>query len=149
MSAFGAGGMLGSLWMANRNRVQGTTMIFFVGLMGNAVFVFAFAATDLVLVGLASLAMFGFSMSTSGNGSQILIQTAVAGSLRARAMSLYSLTFRGGPAIGALVFGGLSTSFGLQAPVMAGAVVCFVIAAAIMVRRRVEVKSLMEKPSSS
>ncbi|MBT3553648.1 MAG: MFS transporter [Rhodospirillaceae bacterium] len=149
MSAFGAGGMLGSLWMANRNRVQGTTMIFFVGLMGNAVFVFAFAATDIFLVGLASLAMFGFSMSTSGNGSQILIQTAVAGSLRARAMSLYSLTFRGGPAIGALVFGGLSTSFGLQAPVMAGAVVCFVIAAAIMVRRRVEVKSLMEKPSSS
>jgi predicted MFS family arabinose efflux permease len=149
MSAFGAGGMFGSLWMANRNRVQGTTMIFFVGLMGNAVFVFAFASTDIFWVGMASLAMFGFSMSTSGNGSQILIQTAVAGSLRARAMSLYSLTFRGGPAIGALVFGGLSTSFGLQAPVMVGAVICFVIAAVIMVRRRAEVKSLMEKASSS
>jgi predicted MFS family arabinose efflux permease len=149
MSAFGAGGMLGSLWMANRNRVQGTTLIFFVGLMGNALFVFAFAATDIFWVGIASLAMFGFSMSTSGNGSQILIQTAVAGSLRARAMSLYSLTFRGGPAIGALVFGGLSTSFGLQAPVMVGAVICFVIAAAIMVRRRAEVKSLMENKISN
>jgi predicted MFS family arabinose efflux permease len=149
MSAFGAGGMLGSLWMANRNRVQGTTTIFFVGLLGNAAFVFAFASTDIFLVGLASLALFGFSMSTSGNGSQILIQTAVDGSLRARAMSLYSLTFRGGPAIGALVFGGLSTSFGLQAPVMAGAVVCFTLACWIMVRRRAEVKSLMENVSSS
>jgi predicted MFS family arabinose efflux permease len=117
--------------------------------MGNALFVFAFAATDIFWVGIASLAMFGFSMSTSGNGSQILIQTAVAGSLRARAMSLYSLTFRGGPAIGALVFGGLSTSFGLQAPVMVGAVICFVIAAAIMVRRRAEVKSLMENKISN
>ena len=135
--------------MANRNRVQGTTTIFFVGLLGNAAFVFVFASTDIFLVGLASLALFGFSMSTSGNGSQILIQTAVDGSLRARAMSLYSLTFRGEPAIGALVFGGLSTSFGLQAPVMAGAVVCFTLACWIMVRRRAEVKSLMENVSSS
>jgi predicted MFS family arabinose efflux permease len=149
MSAFGAGGMLGSLWMANRNRVEGTTMIFFVGLMGNALFVFAFAATDIFLVGLASLALFGFSMSTSGNGSQILIQTAVAGSLRARAKSIYSLTFRGGPAIGALAFGGLSTHFGLQAPVMAGAVICCVLAAWIMVKRRAEIKSVLEYISSS
>ena len=64
-------------------------------------------------------------------------------------MSLYSLTFRGGPAIGALVFGGLSTSFGLQAPVMAGAVICFAAGGVIMVRRRAEVKTLMENISSS
>ncbi|MEE2760166.1 MAG: MFS transporter [Pseudomonadota bacterium] len=144
MSAFGAGGMLGSFWMANRNRVQGTTRIFFVGLLGNAIFVFTFAVTDIFLVGIAAVALFGFSMSTSGNGSQIMIQTSVRGSLRARAMSLYSLTFRGGPAIGALVFGGLSTIFGLQAPVMAGASICFILAVVIMVRHQSTVRTLME-----
>ena len=143
MSAFGAGGMFGSLWIANRNRLTGTTSIFYFGLLGNAAFVFIFAATDIVVVGMFAVAMFGFTMASSGNCAQILIQHAVDGSMRARAMSLYSLTFRGGPAIGAMIFGALSTSYGLQIPVAGGAAFCFILVLTLIGNRR-NVRQLME-----
>ena len=43
-----------------------------------------------------------------------------------------------------LVFGGFSTNFGLQAPVMAGAALCFLLAVVIMVRHQSVVRTLME-----
>jgi MFS family permease len=134
VSGYGAGGMLGAFLMANRNRIQGTTWIFFIGLLGNGVFVFLFSLTSVFALGLAAVTLFGFSMSTSGNGAQILLHNAVEGSLRARVMSLYSLTFRGGPALGAMLFGALSEAYGLQIPVAAGALCC--IAGGLWVMRR-------------
>lgn len=143
MSAFGAGGMFGSLWIANRNSIHGTTVIFFVGLLGNAVFVFVFAVTDILWIGMAAVALFGFTMASSGNSAQILVQHNVDGRMRARVMSLYSLTFRGGPAIGAMIFGGLSASYGLQLPIAAGAGLCF-IAGLIVMRRRNVIAEILE-----
>ena len=143
MSAFGAGGMTGSLWIANRNRVTGTTKIFFTGLIGNGLFVFIFAVSGNFYVGLIALVFFGLSMSTSGNSAQILIQNAVAGAMRGRVMSLYSLTFRGGPAIGAMIFGALSARFGLPAPVAAGALIC-ITAAILFNRRRTAIAGVLE-----
>ncbi|NQV56391.1 MAG: MFS transporter, partial [Rhodospirillales bacterium] len=144
MSSFGVGGMCGSLWIANRNRIQGTTTIFFLGFIGNAAFVFAFAVTGHILIGMMAVAMFGFSMSTSGNCAQILIQSAVQGSMRARAMSLYSLTFRGAPALGAMLFGAFSVIYGLQAPVAIGASVSFILGSVIFLKYRARIRQLME-----
>ena len=145
VAVFGVGGMLGSLWLANRNRLPGTTAIFYFGMMFNAVFVFAFASSANFAVGLIAASLFGFSMASAGNSAQILVQSAVAGAMRARVMSLYSLTFRGGPAVGAMLFGALSTAFGLQAPVAAGALVCFA-AGLVMLRRRRAVAAILEEP---
>ena len=41
-------------------------------------------------------------------------------------MSIYGLTYRAGPAIGALLMGMFSTWFGLQVPVAAGAIICLI-----------------------
>ena len=54
--------------------------------------------------------------------SQILIQNAVAGTMRARIMSLYSYNYRTMPALGALAMGTLANSIGFQIPVGVGAV---------------------------
>ncbi len=145
MAAYGIGGMLGSLWIAGRNRLEGTTTIFFAGNLLNATFVVIFAAAGNFAVGLAAVALLGITTSASGNCAQILVQTAVAGSMRARVMSLYSLTFRGMPAVGAMLFGGLSTAYGLQAPVAAGALACFAVAL-LMLRWRPAVIAALEDP---
>ena len=67
----------------------------------------------------------------------------VAGAMRGRVMSLYSLTFRGGPAIGAMIFGALSARFGLPAPVAAGALIC-ITAAILFNRRRTAIAGVLE-----
>jgi MFS family permease len=67
----------------------------------------------------------------------MLIQSSVEGAMRGRVMSLYGITWRGAPAIGALGMGALTAVFGLQAPLAAGAVLCFGAWLAIQPRRRV------------
>jgi MFS family permease len=56
--------------------------------------------------------------------------------MRGRVMSLYGLTWRGIPAIGALMMGGLSSWAGLQAPLIGGGLFCIGLWAVIMPRKR-------------
>ena len=47
-------------------------------------------------------------------------------------MSLYGLTYRAGPSMGALLLGSASTVAGFQWPVIAGALLCLVSIAFVM-----------------
>lgn len=120
MSAMGIGGMAGSLWMANRNRLAGTTTIYFAGAIGVAALTILFATTTSLAVGIGILVLLGFTGSALSNASQTLIQSAVDGSFRARVMALLSLSHQA-PALGAMVLGGAASVFGLQISVAAGA----------------------------
>jgi predicted MFS family arabinose efflux permease len=55
--------------------------------------------------------------------------------MRGRALSLFGLIFRGGPALGALIMGAASEALGLQAPLAAGALLGL-LAAGLLWRRR-------------
>ncbi|MEE2760634.1 MAG: MFS transporter, partial [Pseudomonadota bacterium] len=136
MSAFGIGGMAGSLWLANRNRVEGTTSILFLGSATLGVLTAVFASTNSFPAALVIMLVLGLAGSATMNGAQILIQSAVEGSMRARVMSLYSFNYRAAPALGAMIMGGASSVMGLQFPVAVGALALLVIWYWVFLRRR-------------
>jgi MFS family permease len=136
MSAFGIGGMVASLWLANRNRIEGTTSILLVGVATSGVLTAVFASTDAYYVALAIMVVLGLAGSASMNGAQILIQSSVEGSMRARVMGLYSFNYRVAPALGALAMGGASSVMGLQFPVAVGALILLAIWYWVFLRRR-------------
>ena len=66
----------------------------------------------------------GYAIVAIGVTEQTLIQMAVDDSMRGRMLSFYTLIARGCPSIGALLMGSLSSIFGLQLPIIFGAVIC-------------------------
>lgn len=143
MSAFGIGSMIGSVWLANRNRLQGTVNIAIFGIAASAVFAIVFASFVVYPVAIAAMFGFGFAAAMGFNGAQILVQNAAAGPMRSRVMGLYAYNFQGVPALGAMMLGAASHYFGLQIPAIAAGVISL-IATFWVWRHRAQVKSDME-----
>ncbi len=145
MSSFGIGAMVGSVWLANRNRLGGTVMIALAGIAASAIFTIVFAAV--VLYPLAIAAMFGLGISAAMgfNGAQILVQNAAAGPMRSRVMGLYAYNFQGVPALGAMIMGAASHYWGLQTPAVAAGIICL-IATLWVWRGRAQIQADMENP---
>lgn len=123
LSAYGCGGMIGSFWMGNRGRLQGSTRIFVIFSAILTVLTVAFASINVIMLAIPIMAILGAANSISNNAAQTLIQAAVAPSHRGRVISLYSLNGRAGPALGALIMGYLSHVLGLQIPTAGAAVI--------------------------
>ena len=66
----------------------------------------------------------GYAIVAIGVIEQTLIQIAVEDSMRGRMLSFYTLIARGCPSAGALLMGYFSSFFGLQLPIIAGAIIC-------------------------
>jgi len=136
VSAAGVGGIVAGLWIANYGRVQRMTGIVLTAVLTLSLALFVFATTGWFWVAVACVVVISGMSTIASTGSQMLIQGSVEGAMRGRVMSLYGITWRGGPAVGALVMGGLSSVFGLQAPLAAGAVLCLIAWALVRPRRR-------------
>lgn len=123
-SAMGVGAMAGGMWFLRYGtHLQLTTIAAHaLAIMGGALV--GFASLSNFWLTLPFLALISFSTTINNISIQTLIQTAVDGAMRGRVMSIYGMIFRGGPAIGALVMGGLSETLGLRIPIAAGGVVC-------------------------
>jgi MFS family permease len=145
-SSMGVGAMIGGFVIAQRGQVGGLTSIsiFMILIMGLSLLVFAVVPwfpAALVAIAIASCAIATMSISC-----QSLIQTSVDGALRGRVISVYGMIFRMGPALGALVMGGLVDNLGWRWPIAGGAVVC--LGAWWWGQRRAEgIRSIMEKPA--
>ncbi len=126
-SAAGLGAMLGGLWLAQRGAVAGLTATTVSCIALLAAMLIGFSATDVFWLALPCLAVAGFAMIVVGAGEQTLLQNAVDPGLRGRVMGLYGMINRGGPAVGALVMGTLSSYVGLQWPVAGGAAICLLV----------------------
>ena len=136
VSSAGVGGILAGLWVANYGRTTHMTRIVLSAVLALSVALLVFATTHWFGLALIAVVVISACSTIASTGSQMLIQGAVEGSMRGRVMSLYGITWRGAPAIGALIMGGLTSIFGLQAPLAAGAVLCLVAWIAIQPRRR-------------
>jgi len=136
VSAIGVGGITGAFWLTNHGRAQGLTKISLITLAITCLSLFVFAGTGIFWIGLVSAAVAGATMAITANGSQILVQNAVDESIRGRVMSLYALTYRACPAVGALLMGALSIWTGLQLPIILGA--CISLAAIVAVLPRLK-----------
>jgi predicted MFS family arabinose efflux permease len=134
-STIGVGAIVGGLWLAQRPGQAGLPEI----VLGTSVLValttLAFALCPWFWPAVACVALAGWAMVVSGAGTQTVLQTAVDEDMRGRALRLFGLIFRGGPALGALVIGAASELLGLQAPLAAGALLGL-IAAGLLWRRR-------------
>jgi len=146
-SAVGGGGIFGAFWLIHYGKTSGLTKVSLGTLFMTSILLIIFSATKLFWVGVVSAALAGTFLAITANSSQILIQNTVDGSMRGRVMSLYSLTYRAGPAMGALLMGGISTWTGLQVPVAGGAIICL-IALAIIAPHRKRLASELEGTSS-
>ena len=119
----GGGAMVGGLWIARRGRLDGLVRIQLVTLALAYVSIFIFAWTDRMPLAMAALAVAGFSLVAAQTSASTLVQNAVDPRLRARVVSLNGVIIVSGPAIGALLIGAIAERTGVQAPVMAAAVI--------------------------
>ena len=123
-SILGVGSFIGSISLAKRDGVKGLTRILIFNTLVLALAVIGFAATDNFWIAMLFTAIVGYAIVAIGVIEQTLIQVAVDDSMRGRMLSFYTLIARGCPSIGALLMGWLSSFYGLQPPIIAGAVIC-------------------------
>lgn len=145
LTATGVGGVLGALWLTRRAPMTGLTkvVLWSTAVMGLALT--AFALTGNFWTALGFLVVVGFTLVVSGTGTQALMQTAVAGEVRGRVMSLYTVVFRGMPAVGAIVLGLVAEVTGLWLAVAAAGLVC-VLAWGAALPRRHALQAALELP---
>lgn len=124
LSSVGAGGLLGSLWLARRGQTEGLTALVTWSVGLQALFLILFSVTGFIWLAALFLIGVGVTMLVTGVGSQTLIQNAVAPDVRARVMSLFILLSWGLPAVGALIEGIVANFAGLQVTVGVGAGLC-------------------------
>ena len=114
--------MLASLWLARRGAIHGLTRIMLFNLAITGVILIPFILSDELTIGVVLLIIYGFCSSAVMISNQTLIQTTVDDQMRARVMSLYALTVRAIPALGAFVVGLLAERLGIIPSILSGAV---------------------------
>ena len=147
-ATIGIGATVGGLWLAQRGAAPGLTPLTLGAALVLAAALLLFVATDRMAVAIPALGVAGFCMVVSGVGTQTLLQLTVDGAMRGRVLSLYGLTFRGGPALGALAMGGASEFVGLRWPLAVGALIVAGVWAWLWLRRR-RIGALLEQPESA
>jgi MFS family permease len=124
-SAVGIGAVLAGLWMAQRDQgLRGLTRVTLLSFIAIGVVCVAFGLTGWFWLGVVLMVLAGAAMLVNGTGTQTLIQASVAGHMRGRVLSIWGITFRGGPAIGALAMGALGDVWQYGAPVVIGGALC-------------------------
>jgi MFS family permease len=144
-SAMGVGAMVSAMWVAIHGRTSGLTTMCFIGVGLSGVSMIGLVSTDVLWVGLGFAALSGYALNALSTSVQALIQSAVEDRLRGRVMSLYTLIFRGLPAIGALVFGVMAEFIGLRWTFALAGVACLVAGALVAPHRRAMRASLETK----
>ena len=119
--ATGIGAVVGGLWLAQRGGPAGLTKLILIATVIQALSMFVFVATDSLWVAIPAVTAAGLGMTVTGIGVQTLMQLTVDASVRGRVLSIFGLTFRGVPALGALIMGAASESVGLRWPLATGA----------------------------
>jgi MFS family permease len=127
LSSIGVGAMSAGLWVAQRGRTGGLTVIVAIGAIGMAGFVLAFTAVDSIWLAGFFLALSGGCMLTNNVGSQTLLQNAVDHRMRARMLSLFVVISWGLPAIGAMAMGWAATLTGIRPAVAGGSAIAVVL----------------------
>lgn len=143
-SAIGLGAVAGGVWLARRGSTVGLLPIALAGAGASGISLLLFTATDNFWIAIPAIAMFGAAVVSSAISTQTLLLGAVGEHMRGRVLSLYGVIFRGGPAVGSLLMGGLSDLVGLRWPLAVGGLLC-VAAAALTWRGRRRMIVLLER----
>jgi len=150
-SCLGGGAMLGGLWVAGRSgSAQLLAKDVFTGQILSCIAIIVMMTLDNHYLALPVVAIVGVGMVTAGISTQTAIQMAVEDHMRGRVMSLYAMTFRAAPAIGALVIGYVGEHTGLAWPLVFGAGIALAVAAwGLTLRNRVAAALTEDPPAQS
>lgn len=131
VSAAGLGAIVGSLLIGNLTRLTTLLRAYFISVGGSLLFLTLFVSTTNFWFAVGCAVFLSTSQVGVNIAGQVIVQSTVRGELRGRVMSLWGLLNRSGPAVGALLLGGISGYAGFQWPMLAaiavsGAVAAFV-----------------------
>lgn len=110
--AAGCGAFLSTLFLATRQALPGLVRIVLVGALLSAAALLAFAASPVVPLALAAMALLGFGISVGNVGINMLLQSLAPEQLRGRVVSFFTSTRFGFDAIGGLLAGLLAARIG-------------------------------------
>ncbi len=133
-STFGAGAILGGLWLAGGRDGRDLRRVVLSGAASLAAALFVFVAAPSLWIGVPAAAALGLALVITSAGIQTAVQLNVQSNMRGRVLSLYGLIIRGGPAIGALAMGWVADWIGLRWSVGCGAVLVVAVMLAILYR---------------
>lgn len=122
-SAMGLGAMVSAVTLAVRSRLAGLTSIVIIACLGLSMATLLFVATDKLWLGVIAGFLIGYTLNNMATGSQTLIQTSVSDDMRGRVSGLFSVVYRGMPAVGAITVGVLAEWIGLRASFVVAALV--------------------------
>ncbi len=142
-SAVGLGAVAAGLFLAQRTGVAGLTAMTLGGFGLSGVACVVFGMFPWFWLGVAAIAVSGATMVAFGTGAQTMLQSAVDDKMRGRVLSVWGITFRGGPAVGALAMGWLAEFWGFGPPVALGGAICVLIGV-FAYRRRAPLIALLE-----
>ncbi len=137
ISAAGLGAIVASLLIGNLTRMETLLWAYFISIGGSLVFLTLFVSTTNFWFAVGCAVMLSTSQVGVNIVGQVIVQTTVRGELRGRVMSLWGLLNRSGPALGAVMLGGISGYTGFQWPTLAGVAVCAIVAYCAFTRRDV------------
>jgi len=126
-ACFGVGALIAGLWVAQRGRLEGTTRIAVIAVLGQALATAGFVATGWFPLGMLCAALIGAAASIHGVSVQTLLQSATDPAYRGRMLSLWGLITRACPALGAVVLGAVGQRFGLTTPTLIAVALCLIV----------------------
>lgn len=135
-SAVGLGAVAGSVMIAARGGIEGLTRIAIAYTLALTVTLIAFSAAPSFWLALIAATVAGYTYTVSGVAMQTLVQSAVAPAFRGRVLSVYGMTFRVAPAVGAFLVGLASEFIGLRWAMGVSAALCLGVWAHAHLRRR-------------
>ena len=144
-SAMGVGAMVSAMWVAIHGRTGGLTNMCFIGGALSGLSLIGLVSTGSLWIGLGFAALSGYALNTLSTSVQALIQSAVDDRLRGRVMSLYTLIFRGLPAVGSLGFGIAAEFVGLRWTFAIAGALCLVAGLLVAPQRRAMITALESK----
>jgi len=136
VSAMGLGAICGSLMVGNLTRMSTLLKGYFACIVGSLLFLTLFASSTNFWFAVGCMVLVSASQVGVNVSGQVIVQSTVRGELRGRVMSLWGLLNRSGPALGALVLGGVSSWLGFQLPTLIAIAISAVVAMFVFSRRQ-------------
>jgi len=118
LSCFGAGSLVGSLFLAARKEKKGLTLTIAIAGLIYGLSLTAFALSKNLFLSCFLLALAGAGMSYQAVGINITLQTFTANNMRGRIMSLYMITFVGLAPFGSIILGKLADVVGIASTML-------------------------------
>ncbi len=125
-AGMGVGATIAAGAIAMYGRTHGLTLAVLLAFAVNLIATIAFSATGWLWLAVVWGALWGGTLTMMSTGTQALVQSSVDNALRARVMSLYTMIYRGVPAVGAIIIGLLADRIGLQLAFIIATLLCVI-----------------------